>query len=65
MEKPYTNYCSVCGKELIAKPIYHCFNISTGKPENSWRYKCPNAKFWNGHTSFKCDEHGDTYSFEI
>jgi hypothetical protein len=58
-------YCSICGQELHRKPIALYYYMSTGYPYNHWEFKCPNKKWYNHHTSYKCDENGNTYAYEI
>lgn len=58
-------YCCICGKELKQIPIALYYHLDTGHPYNHWKFICPDKKWYNNHTSYRCDQNGSSYSYEI
>jgi len=57
-------YCGKCGAMMKQRPIATYYDHDTGEPYNHWEFKCPYKKWYNFHSSWKCDEDGDTYSYQ-
>lgn len=53
-----------CGQQLKVKAFYTYFDIDSGEKEAHWLWYCPEKKWWNGHTKFRTDENGSSYSYE-
>jgi hypothetical protein len=47
---PY--YCQKCGAELKETISYTRYNIETGEPIIIKQHSCPQARWFNTHTSF-------------
>jgi len=58
------NYCMRCGLQLKTKPLFTYFDMRSGDKSAHWIWYCPNKRFWNGHTKFRTDENGSSYSYE-
>ena len=61
-------YCGICARILTQTPIGTYYNHDTAELYNHWKFTCPEYRWWKiwdrYHTNFRCDEDGNTYSYE-
>ncbi len=42
-------YCTYCGRQMTATPIFLHFDAKTGERLYKIQFKCPNKHWWNLH----------------
>ena len=61
-------YCGICARILTQTPIGTYYDTDTTEMYNHWRFTCPEYRWWKiwdrYHSNWRCNENGDTYSYE-